>query len=706
MIDILNVIKIMTDYMVNLHIIINKVKKKNNNNLLEINEKLNNEFESYEIECYNINNKFKLVKYSDLLNFIPKNENKFKITFVNDLNLNTVNYLKNKVENFKELLKIKEEYSYFYLNYITYGKNIKLKKIENGDVIKCLFYNYIKSNEILNYDKILEIVSSDYTYYLDFINKNINLVNYNIDKDILYNYYNNYLRKEDYIYDKITSIDTKIHNILLEINDLESYKDINSTNIIQIIDDLKNEKRIISSNQKFKVFLDELKKIENIIEISNTDINLLNIKIKNKTYLIDKLLKKYDIKNINKKKKIIRIQNLYDMKLKDRYIKKIENLGKNDKNILIEYKKLIIGIKNEIRKLNIKIKKNKKELININNKILKINETEIPKLLKDKYQEMMKKLENNKKEIEMENKLNYMKLDLNFKTKKKYIKEYNNYEREIYEKNNEIDNEIKKYRYIIKNIENDINERKIDMTLNLNEEEINSLNVENNKKRSYEIEKIKINKGVNIELEKKKIIELNLNRNFNFIFGIYNKIDKLLKLFEELKNNFNLKNEYLDKILNKDNLNEKIENEYKKKYIDFLIIDKIIISNNENMNKFIENYFNFLKDFIMNMYNLNNYYNLTYLLNNEYNIFNYDEYNKNMLKEKNKCKDFFNKLNEELINRKNELSYNFCKKNKTNLSKCKKFIKINKLLYKYEDEYKNNNNRIKIINKYINKYSK
>ena len=585
----------------------------------------------------------------------------------------------NKTKNQKSIKSSKDSRQYnVQLTILDESKQLKINlEIIEGQKPKTIYIKTLKLEQLISLNNFFAKYK-DYSEAFDFLLKNFTKID---QSKIIYSNNNN-----DITIILLFSLGEKDNDLIEDSIEITLHKytgnKINKSlsNINQVINNLK------ASLEKFNLSIKELKayvnkeKIEKDKRINDLEQIFYNKLNEIKQEIIPKNKDNQENENIKNK-----FEDIYNKIEEQNYT--IEDLKKN-------LEENDISQKNEINK---------------NNKIFIEKENELAKLITEKFDDFLNKINSyDEKSIEMENNLNEKITDLDNKTnicfneliKKINSKNNNNYQdNELQEQLNEtINNLVEENENLEKRFENKLEEKineimmnkikNLEEKINVLEEKIDKKNNDENnnilneqinqfdsliKEKFIDLDKYKNNLLINLEksdsnINENKINIHTLNEQINEINKELNKNKDILIEKEKTKNDFENKiNEKIDEIYEKINTNNKkeINIENIKKEIE----DKINNIKEENKNIFedikiklkisLGKEFNYkIEETKKELNNLNEYINKTITdINTQIQSLKQNE-------EKNNKPQYNNQLFFENINNKNNININSNPKNK------------------------------------------
>ena len=383
--------------------------------------------------------------------------------------------------------------------------------------------------------------------------------------------------------------------------------------------------------------------------LSNINLVINNLKSSLEKFNISiKEIKSNFLKDKNEKdERINQLEKLFNNKIveieKEKLIANSQNMNKEDK---IFFEKKLEDIYNKIEEHNIKIENIKKNMeendinqrneINKNNKIFFEKENELSKLITEKFDDFIIRINSYEEKIfEIENNFNDKINDLDNKTNicfNELIKKINL--KNDYNQNNQEDELKQQLNEIINNIneQNENLEKKLENKL---DEKINE--IINSKIKNLEEKIIKLEK----DNEEKINLEKNKDEENNFNSLLKEKFDEL----EQFKNNLlnNIEKEILENKENINNINEKI-NEINQRINENKNIETNFEINKNDIDKKIND---IKEENLKNLEEIKNKINLEEKNN---------EYDKKILETKKEINDMVNNLNELIKENSNDLN--------------------------------------------------
>ena len=298
-----------------------------------------------EIQCYNINKKFKKIK-SNRNNHRNKNNDNININYIDDgmdYNLNDNNKLAKKVEELNNALNKKNEI----LDSILIENNRLRKELnKNKNPIKYKFIEKEKNENFLDFKTIIDLIYQD---CLSLINK---YEEYQINNN---NEFNNLVLSEQF-FNELKNIKNKIY-LDKEVNEANIKKNIlkNYIDLTKLIINEFDKLLLYDNKWKEKKYLNKYKNNDNFD--NNNDINYKNINsnfYKEKNNLMDLCLLCSSYLQGEPKELMLEGINI---------IQSLENLYKenniiNDKGNVIRVKDLIMKLEEQLEDVKRKLSHN------------------------------------------------------------------------------------------------------------------------------------------------------------------------------------------------------------------------------------------------------------------------------------------------------------------------------------------------------------
>ena len=478
-----------------------------------------------------------------------------------------------------------------YISQLEKKVSIQSKKICELQNYKSICEEFIKKlNPYQSFPITEEMLSKEYEIikdpinaaeqqnYTDLLKKTIEnelikngLLNHNINADGVIDLAKIRLESEEYKKQLVLaqSMINSLKNDLVELTkENKEYKMNEEKNI-----NIKNNESINMNNQIFDINNKLINYKNNYEKISKDFEKLLDEKksIKNENSILKNEINEYKSKVENLEKEINEIKNNNNGN-----IDKIENKKNRNKDYMKQYDEVLEEITKKDSKSTSPIKENK-DKFNANNEhyIKTLNENKRLTIENERLKESIKKLINEKNELEKQNENNKNKIiqmNKKFEKEKEELqKEVNNLKEKYIEKENENEN----INFYIDDTEDDnFFDNKRDSQVEKENEKENSI-LRKNKNKSHNLNS-NITKNINNSYLQEKYNELNdkylqLNANYNEILIKYAKMENEKEKIKDLFNKINDKN------------NDKYKLEDNNKYeIKKLIENSLELNNKDN----------------------------------------------------------------------------------------------------------------------------
>ena len=485
-----------------------------------------------------------------------------------------LNYLKHRISNYKnEFLKKKNillENNSNLIKTLNFQNKIAILEIEKNNIYQRNWKNFNIKNEKSIYDKKIDDLINN-------ANKSLNVIT------------NNYYIQKIHLNNSIKKINLRLENdSVVSMLNLKRYKYLENLNIYYYQNNIENNEKYYNDvNNKYNNDLININKYyDKLVELNkklfsfldNKYLLIMNKNINHQKYLINKNKIKYRLinTNFNNKKTSIISRSIYQ---EFNYILK---------SFIYDSEILIKSVNNIISNLNDSINRNNKQ-----------DYLEFFNLINDIKSYL---LDNNTKLL-----LNSFKIRIEKTYNDEFINNTNKLKHEFIIQKNLIVNNITSITNNIQLIKNSINNINIDINFLLKEIKDNPNN--NELKKNLKNDFIK-EKELKLKL---KTLNKELKLAQNKLVFITKNYDCSYKLLKKKQIKENLLNYYFlrfNKDINKsfENKNNNLIKKFKRKFINknininlYNVLKKYNTISNDNYNKIIKSYSNFIKSFIKNI---------------------------------------------------------------------------------------------------------